>query len=106
MTAEFLARVHVADVDLDERDAHGEDRIAQRHAGVRQGARVDEDEIGLARGRLDPVDEVRLGIALEGVELVTEAPGQRPGSLFDVGQGGPAVETRLPGARADSGWAH
>src|SRR5262245_33252109 len=39
VAAELLARLHVAQVDLDERHADREQRVAQRHAGMRQRAR-------------------------------------------------------------------
>ena len=39
--AKLFPRVHVADVNLDERDGDGQQRVAQCHAGVGEGARIE-----------------------------------------------------------------
>ena len=41
---EFLAREYVAQMNLDERYGHGEKRVAQRDARVREGAGIDDRE--------------------------------------------------------------
>ena len=64
--SERLARVHVAQVHLDERNLHREQRIAQRDAGVREARRIEENEGDVARRRLvDAADQLGLGVALE-----------------------------------------
>ena len=53
VVTERFARVHVRQVDLDERDGHRRQGIAQGDARVREGGRVDQDEIDpLAAGAL------------------------------------------------------
>ena len=46
VAAERLARVHVRQVHFDERDRDRRQRVAQRDAGMRERARVDQDEGG------------------------------------------------------------
>ena len=43
VVAEGLAPMDVREVDLDEGQGHARQRIADRHAGVRVGGRIDED---------------------------------------------------------------
>ena len=95
---EFLPGVHVAEVNLDERDGHGQQRVPQRHAGVGQGAGVQQDEVHLAGGLLDPVDQGGLGIGLEGLQLVPGGGGGGGRGLLDVGQGRGAVQMGFPPA--------
>ena len=72
MVAERLAGEHVGQMDFDERDRHPRQRIAQGHAGMRAGTRVDQDVVDpVAPGLLDAVDEFAFMIALEGGYLDT-----------------------------------
>ncbi len=86
--AEFFAREGIREMQFDERQFHCQQCVAQRHAGVRQAAGVDDretDAIGL--GGLNPVDELVLGIALEGDQLVPKAGSGVLRALFYLGQG-------------------
>ena len=57
--AECLARVHVRQVHLDERDRDRGQRIAQGNAGVGERARVDHDEGGaVLRRRVHAIDQL------------------------------------------------
>ena len=70
MPAEILARMHVGQVDLDERDPHRQQGIAQRHAGVGEAGRVENDEIDVfVRRGVDVVEELVIGVGLEGEQL-------------------------------------
>src|ERR1700743_132775 len=63
---------YVAQVDLDEWHPNRQERVAQRDAGVGEGAGVDDDErraVGL-RG-MYAADQVVFGIALGGDEFMT-----------------------------------
>ena len=60
LPAEFLPRVHIADVHLDERNADAEQGVAQRDAGMGEGARVQQDEVGLTRTGVHAFDQFRL----------------------------------------------
>ena len=65
MLPERFARVHVAQVDLDERDLHRQQRVAQCDAGVGEAGRIEEDEGDVAVRRLvDAVDEFGFRVAL------------------------------------------
>ena len=71
MVPERLARVHVAQVHLDERDLHRQQRVAQRDARVREAGRVEDDERDVAGRRLvDALDQLGFGVALERRQLV------------------------------------
>ena len=99
MSAEFFAGVHVADVNLYEGNRHGEQRIAQRHARMRECARIEDDEIGGSRGLLDMVDEFRFRVALQRGQRVAQLLSGRRQLLDNVGQRRAAVDPGL--ARAE-----
>ncbi len=85
---------------LDERDRDAGERVPQGDARVRERAGVDDDEAHrLVPGRMDPLDQRVLGVALERRELVTRALGRRVETGIDVGEGVAAVHLRL--ARAE-----
>lgn len=100
MPAERLARMHIAQMQLDERDRHGRERIAQRDAGMAVAARVDQDERGaVLRRRLHAVDQRVLGIGLQCRQFMA-GRGRRTGQVgVDFGQGRTPVNLRL--ARAE-----
>src|SRR5207302_7483213 len=73
MPAKRLAGEDVGQVHLDEGQGRAGERVAQRDAGMGQRSRIDDDERDGVGGRpLDALDELVLGVALEGEELVTE----------------------------------
>ena len=53
--AEGLALVDVGDMDFDAGQRHAGQRVAQRDAGMRQTARVDDDEAGAVGARSVPL---------------------------------------------------
>src|SRR6185503_9473180 len=94
---ERLAALQVREVNLDERDLHGEQGVAQRDTGVREGAGIDYD-IGdaLACRGMDAANELVLGIALEGDQLVPRRARHLGRPLLDRGQRVGAIKPRLP----------
>ena len=97
---EGLARVHVGQVHLDERDLHREQRVAQRDAGVRETRGIEDDEGDVARRRLvDPADQLGLGVALEGGEPVPGLGGELRHPLVDLLQGHVPVQPGLAHAQ-------
>ena len=75
---------------------HGQQRVAQRDAGVREGRRVEDDEGDVARGRLlDAADQFGFGVALERRQLVPDLGGELAGTLVDLLQRHVAVDARL-----------
>src|SRR5690606_17191257 len=64
--AEGFAGGRVGQVDLDERDRHRRQRVAQGDGGMGEGGGVDQDEGGAVAARgLHPVDQGVLGVGLE-----------------------------------------
>src|SRR5438105_2995484 len=62
---EWLARVDIGEMNLDERDGDPGKRIAQRNASMRVGGRVEDDEADAVAARLlNPVDQLAFEIAL------------------------------------------
>ena len=107
MVAERLAPVDVREVDLDERDRHAGERVAQRDAGVRQAAGVDDDELDafVARG-LDPVDQRAFVVALEARERGAARRRVALQRRLDAGQGRRARRRAARACRAGSGSGH
>src|SRR5579864_3666355 len=99
MAAERLARLGVGKVYLDERHPDRQHRIAQRDARVGEGTGIqDHERDPLGAGPLHALDELVLGVALEGDELVPRLARHRLGALLDGLQGVGTVERRFPGA--------
>src|SRR5688572_7666609 len=65
--AVWLASVDVRNVNFHERNAHGSQRIADRHARMGVCGRIDDDEINPGcTCVLDAIDELRFRVTLEG----------------------------------------
>jgi len=97
----LLAGVDVRDVHLDEGDGHGGEGVPDRHRRVSEGAGIDDHEAGAigARG-VQPVDDLALVVALEGVQA---EPGRgRLGAqpVLDLGQRGAAIDLGLTSAES------
>src|SRR6185295_16118162 len=70
LVAEWLPGGDVREVQLDERDLHGEQGVTQRDARMRERGRIEQDYgDSLVASLVDAFDEVGLRVALEGVEL-------------------------------------
>jgi hypothetical protein len=83
--------------ELDERQLHAQDRVAQGDTGVGEAARVDDgerDAVGL--GRLHAVDQLVFGVALEGNQLVPPFGRGVLGAFFDRRQGVRAINLGFP----------
>src|SRR3569832_449119 len=63
-------------MNLDERNLHREQRIAQRYAGMGVAGGIDDDEgAALVRGGVDALDQGMLGIALKSNQLMARGGG-------------------------------
>ena len=94
--AKRLALVDIRDVHFHERNVDASQRVAQRDTGVRQAARVDDDEIDtLGTRRMDAVDQRPFMIALEKSQRCARGFGLGFGSAFDVGQCDRPIHRRL-----------
>ena len=88
VVAEFFAREGVRQVQFDEGQLHAEQRVTQRHAGVREATWIQDGEAdAIGPGGLDAIDELVLGVALEGDQFVAKLGGRSFGAFFDGGQG-------------------
>src|SRR5215469_11732417 len=100
MPAKALAGVDVGKVNLDERQGHRQDCIAERNAGVGEAAGIEDHEVDpVALAMLDARDQLMLGIALEGDQLMAGLAQLRRGALLYGLEGVLAVDGRLPGAK-------
>ena len=69
---ERLAFVDVGDMHLDDREFAGVQRVENGDRRVREGGRIEDDEGDMRGGRLvDARDQLRLGVALEGRQMMT-----------------------------------
>src|SRR5882757_7100407 len=101
-----LARKHIAQVNFDERNAYGQESVAQRDARVRKGTRIDDDEAHtIALRRLNFADQLVLGIALRGDQFMAPGNAQVLELRLDVLQSGRAVNGRLASAEQIQIWA-
>src|SRR5512143_1206532 len=63
--------MRVRQVYFHERQSHREQRVPQGNAGMRERAGIEDQEADASRGgTANPVDQLMLGVALEGHELV------------------------------------
>src|SRR5437588_102598 len=93
-----LAGVRVGPVYFSERYAGAGQRVAQRNAGVREGARVDDHERhSLGAGPMDAIDQLVFGVTLERDQLVPELAGNRRRALLDRLECVGAIHRRFPG---------
>src|SRR6266480_616615 len=99
MPAKRLAGVRVGEVHFDERHTGAEDGVAQRDAGVRERARIDDHERHrFGAGPMDAIDQLVFGVTLERDQLVSELAGYRRRALLDRLERVSAVHGRFPGA--------
>jgi hypothetical protein len=100
MLAEFFARMHIRQVDLDECYLRREECVANRDAGVGIGRRVDDDEVDLIDpGLLDAIDDVALAVRLEGLQRDTFLLSKVDQIPVDLGECVGTIDYRL--ARAE-----
>ncbi len=100
VVTERLARMHVRQVQLDEWQRHPGEGIAQRHAGVRECAGVDDDEIdAVTARRVDAADQFMLRVALEGRQPGAEARRQLRAAGHDGFERVPPIDLRFPLAK-------
>ena len=100
VVAEGLAPVDVGQVHFDEGQGNARKGIAQGHAGVREGARADDDELGAVGARgLHAVDQHAFVVALEGAQRGAAAGGVGDQIGVDLLQGGGAIDLRFADAQ-------
>ena len=65
MVTERLPCVYIRQMDLDKRDADGQQGITQSHTGVSECGRVYQNKIGVSPCSMNSVDEFVLGVGLQ-----------------------------------------
>src|SRR5258708_15446638 len=96
---ERLAREYITQVNFDERHTHGQEGVAQRDAGVGEGARIDDHEADrFALSRLYFADQLVLGIALPGDQFMALGGTQVLELRLNVLQSGRAINGGLASA--------
>lgn len=96
VVTEGLARVGVADVQLNEWDGDASEGIADGDARVGEAGGVDDDHIHLAAGSMQPVDDGTLVIRLECLQRCAETLCLGLGVGLYFGKGGVPVDVRFP----------
>src|SRR5688572_657715 len=87
VATERLPGLRIREMHLDERHAYREQRIAQRDARVREGPRVQDDDVDpVARRALNGFDQRGFGVTLQGREVMTQLPGESGELALDRGQ--------------------
>ena len=98
MVPEFLARMHVGDMDLDRQRIDALDRVAQGYRGMGIGARIDDDA-GTGQARLlDEGDELTLEIGLAEGEVDARGLSLAAQAFLDAGQGDRTIGSGLAGS--------
>ena len=91
----FLPRVDVGKVDFDGWDADRSNSVPQGHAGMGIGGCVENDDIGMAFGLLDPGDQFAFKIGLAKLHFHAEFSGPLAHPGFNVRQCRPTINLRL-----------
>ena len=103
---EFLAREDIAQVHFDEWNAYSEKRIAQRDAGMRETARVDDDEGNLLTlCRVYFIDQLVFGVALRRGEFMSQRTGDFLRPSFNILERGCAIDAWLACPEQIQVWA-
>lgn len=88
--------MHIADMHLDKRNVHADQRVPQRDARMCQGPGVYDDGIDFVGSRgVDAVDERAFVVGLQVRERDREARALAGRRADDVGEGGAAVDGGL-----------
>lgn len=88
--AEGFARVNIGKMYFDKRNGNRRQRIADRHAGVSVGRRIDHDEINMiVAGLMDTLDQRPFVVMLKGFDERTDgipAPHQHTIDIVERGE--------------------
>src|SRR5579875_213668 len=93
---ERLPRINIAQMDLDDRNREGGQRIAQGQRVVSQGPWVNDHSGGLLSLLLEKIDERPLVIRLKIEQRDPVFSGKAAQALDNPGQGDRAINSRLP----------
>src|SRR6266446_2254079 len=95
MMPERLAPVHVRQMNFDHRDFDGQNRVANRNAGMCVRAGVQQQYVALAARILDSIHDRALAVGLERLDFHFKFASQLLKFLVDIGEAGMTVNVRL-----------
>src|SRR5208282_5604578 len=95
MMPERFAPIHVRQMHLDHWNTHGLDGVANRNAGVRVCARIDQEYVALAARLLNSIDDPAFAVRLKRLNPHFKLASQVLEFLVDIGQAGSAVDFRF-----------
>jgi 3-hydroxyacyl-CoA dehydrogenase len=95
MLPKGFAGVDVREMDLNDRQGNGRERIAQRHARMRESGGVDQDPAEAAHGFLNPINEFAFMIRLKACDLDVEFLGAGRKVSVDLSEGLVSIDLRL-----------
>ena len=99
MPAKLLAGMDIADMHLNDRRLHREQRVQNRDRCRRVARGIDDKPGRFFRPRIiDPIDDLALVIGLAEDQCKTVSLGRSAAKLFDVGKRRPAIDMGLAGA--------
>lgn len=99
MMSPRLSSMNIAHMQLNERDTHAQQRIADSNGGMRVRAGVDDDPVDMTARGLDAVHNGAFVVGLEGVEGAAVIRGDIGAVGLDVGEGCAAVDVGFAGAQ-------
>jgi len=85
--AKSFSAVNIRQVDLDHRQLGRLERVEDGDRGVRVGAGIEDDAIGILACLLDPVDQLALVVGLAEIDRQAQLRRLLQARLFDIGQG-------------------
>src|SRR3954464_463841 len=86
-------------MDLNCRDRDGRNRVAQGYAGMGVRCSIEDYDVRVAFGFLDPCHQFSLEVGLPELDVHPCLPGLFPDLPFDICQGVPAINLRFPGSQ-------
>ena len=92
---ESFSRVHIGDVQLNERDINTKQGIPNSDTCVCEGSRIDDNHVNVAACLVDAIDDGALPIGLESIKLDVKSRALRASCFNNVVEGSTAVEMRL-----------
>ena len=106
MPAKLLAGMDIADMHLDDRRLHREQRVQNRDRRRRMSRRIDDKPDCFFRPRfIDPIDDLAFVIGLAEDQRKTVSLGRSAAELFDVDKRRPPLYMRLAGAEQIEVWS-
>jgi hypothetical protein len=105
MVPEFLTLEEIREMNLDNRQFHGDEGVRDGNGRMCVGTGIDYDSVCNAFGLLNPVDELALRIALSEVDLETQFTGARQRNGLHIVKSIGAVNLRFSRSQQIKIWS-